>query len=134
MRQLYADNKEERKAYRREWRSKNKDKRNAWEARYRETHRALVRKTGREWWRKQANQAKLLILSLPCLECGLFHNEETRLRIIGRLLPCTALDIREAHPCLWPAGDAGRQKLNRDLRKVADHNGRDWIAKKQVSA
>jgi len=55
--------------------------------------------------------------SAICRDCGLSHAPGARQKAVRRMLPCSAADLREAHPCWW-AGIAGDRALYRDLRAV----------------
>lgn len=68
-----------------------------------------------------------------CLECGLSHRMESRLKILRRMLPCTPRDVAEAYPCIWPAevdpekGACAPRMLFRDLHKLgASSNDGTW--------
>lgn len=60
--------------------------------------------------------------SLPklCLNCSLEHSKEQRLKVVARMLPTTADEIRKAWPCFYSHGhrDAGERRLYRDLEDL----------------
>jgi len=58
-----------------------------------------------------------LAASAICRGCGQSHAPMARQTVVRRMVPCSAADLREAHPCWW-AGIAGDRALYRDLRAV----------------
>lgn len=96
----------------RAWRKKNYLKYRAYQTKY---HRARRKKE------REKNEA--LIRSLPCFTCGQKHTQELRARIIRRMLPCSARELRSAWPCIWgDSSDRGASEkakmLTRDLQKT----------------
>lgn len=64
-----------------------------------------------------------------CPDCGYTHDLEERRAALRRMLPCTAEDLREAHPCWWDGRrSAARERiLYRDLRAVgAERTSGTW--------
>jgi len=113
---------------------------------YRERHPELVKKWHDAWLklnRKHINRLErarrrrerkinaTVLRELPCMECGDSHGEARREAILRRMLPASAHEIREAHPCLWgdasEAHSAGERMLYRDLRRAgAMRDGSTW--------
>jgi len=66
-------------------------------------------------------------LARICTECGSSHAPEDRQAVVRRMLPCSAEDLREAHPCWWAGGAAGDRMLWRDLHTAgAAHADGTW--------
>lgn len=90
-------------------------------AEWRKNHPEDVRRYSREWWREERRLTRETLADLPCLECGMKHTEERRLSILGRMLPTSAHEIRDAWSCIWGLPgeqDAGARRLYRDLEKL----------------
>ena len=43
---------------------------------------------------------------------------EHRYAVLRRMLPATVLDVKDVRSDLWPDSDAGRKRLQRDMRAV----------------
>ncbi len=62
-----------------------------------------------------------------CVFCGHTHSAAERLRVVRRMLPCTAEDVLDGWSCLFD-GPEGREQLQgalRELGAVCDADG-EW--------
>lgn len=119
------------------WRMANQEKVLAINKRWRDAHPVLAKlynkRARRNYAAKEKRLNKEVLDSLPCLECGVSHNQDRRLAVIARVLPSESEEIREAWPCFW-LEDAGYQRLLRDLKAMgAELRGRLWMPARRAA-
>jgi hypothetical protein len=120
------------------WRAQNQERIQGYTAAYMEANGDRVRKRNAACHRRCRRDAKALLNALPCMDCGMRHTWERRARILRRMLPTTAHEIREAWTCVWGdpwVDDAGGRKLYRDLHAIgAVRVGGSWYPQADLRA
>jgi hypothetical protein len=124
-----------RRRQRREWYAANKGRldtgkwarehpaqRRAYIAAWRAKHPGKNAKYDRAYKKrlKEMTDAVLVELEAACT-CGVVHDAGQRERVLRRMLPATAHEIREAWSCIWGLPDekgAGARRFYRDLEKL----------------